>query len=695
MSRTFADAAAARWDRLSVQRKVTYIAAGIFTPLIGAFLVHLSMVDHLLRIQEHRQQIVLAREQVHILRRLAVDIEDAFRGYLLTRQERFLLPLNEAEAKLDGTVAHAIELGRDIPGLGPDLRNAGGQLKVLLHSKHALIDQIKVGQIDEVVQYVASGEGIALSDQLRNTLRLMEDHLQRLGLGLSADEGMLTTKAYLGLILALAGSLGLGLLGARLLSRSVTRPLALLHASVVQHGLGRGEATALSLPPEQRLDEIGDLGRVYEEMVRHIRQYILELEAIISIGHDISTLGPDGIDGVLRRITSQAVELLGVDVCLVMIHQEEMGCWIVEAASGEWNDRLRKTVMLWEEFPVSVKAFESKAPAVGSNLSHDRGPAVARRNLMGESLLAVPLLNRGESFGVLVFIHERAIPEEAWNLRLAKGLAEEATIAISNARLYEQVQERGKGLQWRLKQLEHLAENMAHDLKAPGERMEELASALLADYEDKLDERAARWLRLIEENGKDLTLRVEKILEVARVGAKRDTVEAVDPGSVIEGVLKSRAGELERGRVRVRVQPDLPQVACHRAYLHQVFDNLISNAIKFSGDRPDPAVSITGERAGEWAHFTVGDNGIGIPPEYRERVFDSFFRLDPRGSKGSGIGLTILKRIIELHGGTVAIESNNPGCLVRFTMPVLGDLSQLTTSAGPREGTVRQSATER
>lgn len=673
MSRNLGEASADWWNRLSVQRKVTCILAATFAPLICAFLFHLSLIKHLSGLQEHRHQIVLAREQIHILRRLAVDIEDAFRGYLLTRQDRFLLPLNDAEARLDGAIAHAIELGREIPELGSDLRTADGQLKTLLSSKHALIGKIREGHVDEVNRYVASGEGLALSDTVRDSLRSMEDRLHRLRLTVSVDEESLATKALLGLAVALLATVGLGVLGARLMARSVTNPLALLHRSVVRQGRRLPALPGLSITPNQRLDEIGDLGRVYEDMVQHIRQYVLELETIISIGHEISTLGPDGIEGVLCRITNRAVELLNVDVCLVMLRQEQMGCWVVEAASGDWNDQLRKTVMLWEEWPVSIKAFDTKEPAIGTNLSHDQRPSVARRNQIGESLLAVPLLSRGESFGVLVFIHARSYPEEAWNLRLARGLAEEAAIAIANARLYEQAHERSKGLQLRLKQLEHLAENLAHDLKAPGERMEELASALRTEYGNKLDERAARWLQLMEDNGRDLSLRVEKILEVARVGGRRDAVEAVDPAGVIESVLKAMAGDLERQRVRVHVQPGLPLVACHRAYLAQVFDNLLSNAVKFACRGGEPVIRIEAHRNKDRVEFSVSDNGRGIPPEQRERVFETFVRLDPASAKGSGIGLAIVQRIVEFYGGRAWIDSAEPGCRVHFTLSAVGD----------------------
>ena len=137
---------------------------------------------------------------------------------------------------------------------------------------------------------------------------------------------------------------------------------------------------------------------------------------------------------------------------------------------------------------------------------------------MGDSMLAVPLLARGEPFGVLALVCEQPRSVEEWNQRLAKGLAQEAALAISNVKLYEAAQEQQRGLAARLRQLEHLAETLAHDLKGPGARMEELARLLVQQSGRQFDDRTKRWLALIEENSRDLVQRVEGILTVARVG---------------------------------------------------------------------------------------------------------------------------------------------------------------------------------
>lgn len=285
-------------------------------------------------------------------------------------------------------------------------------------------------------------------------------------------------------------------------------------------------------------------------------------------------------------------------------------------------------------------------------------------------MLAVPLLTQGIPFGVLSFLNERPRAAHEWNQRLAEGLAQEAALAISNARLHEAAQQKQRGLVTRLRQLEHLAETLAHDLKGPGARMEELARLLVQQDSGQFDDRTKRWLSLIEENSRDLVQRVEGILTVAHVGADQGTITDVDPTAIIGDVLKARVGEIGLLRAVVHVEPGLPLVACHGANLRQIFDNLLSNALKFTREGEAPVVRITGRVQGPMVVFSVEDRGIGIPSTQRTRVFQPFVRLLRSEAAGNGLGLTIVQRIVELYGGKVWIDgAEGSGCTVQFTVP--------------------------
>ena len=316
------------------------------------------------------------------------------------------------------------------------------------------------------------------------------------------------------------------------------------------------------------------------------------------------------------------------------------------------------------------KRLRRATVAIGERFRSDEWPQMVRRNLIGDSMLAIPLLAQGIPFGVLSFLNERPRAAHEWNQRLAEGLAQEAALAISNARLHEAAQQKQRGLVTRLRQLEHLAETLAHDLKGPGARMEELARLLVQQDSGQFDDRTKRWLSLIEENSRDLVQRVEGILTVAHVGADQEAITAVDPTAIIGEVLKARADEIGRLRAVVHVEPGLPLVACHGAYLRQIFDNLISNALKFTREGESPVVRISGRVQGPMVAFSVEDHGIGIPSTQRTRVFQPFVRLLMSEAAGDGIGLTIIQRIVELYGGKVWIDgAEGPGCTVQFTVP--------------------------
>ncbi|MDH4187740.1 MAG: ATP-binding protein [Nitrospira sp.] len=661
------------WNHLCIQHKVWAVLLLLCVPLGIGLATHLYIIQQLLVLQQQRHELVQAHGQVQILRRLAVDIEDGFRGYVLTQQPVFLSPLTEAEAKIDLALSSVSRSLANIPDAPDQFKSIERQLKALLQSKHALIADIQQGLADKALAYVRSGEGIRLSDHLRDDIWTVEDRLERRRDLLNEQTETLSKRTFIGLWIALGGVVSLGWIVSRLLARSLTDPITRLQSATARVGLyvDPTEVGGFLAPVRASNDEIGQLAGAYIAMTRRIETHIREIEVLHTIGQEINTIGPDGLDGVLRRITDRAVELVQADVCLVLLRDERMGCWIVEAASGEWNDRLKKSVMLWEEFPVSVQAFETHEAATGERFRSDERPQVLRRNLIGDSMLAVPLLAQGASFGVLALICEQPRSAEAWNQRLAKGLAQEAALAISNVKLYEAAQQQQRGLLVRLRQLEHLAETLAHDLKGPGARMGEIARLLVQQVGGEFDDRTKRWLALIEENSRDLVQRVEGILSVARVGTGLGSITAVDPTVIIEGVLKARAGEMEGLRAVVDIEQGLPLVACHSAYLRQIFDNLISNALKFARPGEAPVVRIRGQVEGPMVRFSVKDEGIGIPAAQRNRVFQPFVRLLHSDASGSGIGLTIIQRIVDLYGGKVWIDGvEGAGCVVQFTIPV-------------------------
>ena len=161
-----------------------------------------------------------------------------------------------------------------------------------------------------------------------------------------------------------------------------------------------------------------------------------------------------------------------------------------------------------------------------------------------------------------------------------------------------------------------------------------------------------------------------ELLELSRIGRMMNPPVDVPLDDLIKDAMEILHGQLEKHNVTVHTQTDLPIVHGDRQRLTEVLQNLLDNAAKYMGDQPKPTIEIgqNGEENGN-AIFFVKDNGMGIAPEYHERIFGLFNKLDSK-SEGTGIGLALVKRILEVHGGKIWVQSEvEKGSTFYFTLP--------------------------
>lgn len=643
-------------------------------PVVGLVLLFMVTVEQIAATEDDVDRLFGVQVQTQEIVTEIVDAQNGFRGFVLTRDEKFLHPFYAAQESVDPAI-HRLKgmIQMDKERLHR-VAEVEALVRSLLEKKRVLIENVRQGQMGPVRAHIESGEGQAALDRIRTDLRAFVESERTVLRSQQELSDRLVTLTRVGLAGVAIGVLFLWWNARRLVAKAMTGPLAVLTNAAHEFGSGKpSQPIPISSP-----DELGRLARAMEEMQSRIERYFLQMKALHEIGNDVSMIGPDGLEGVLKRIVERAGNVLSVDLCLVLLWNKKIGCWNVGAASGSWHDRLRGSVMIHEETPISFQAFTSGRPQIAEDLAA-RPEAVIhiRDRFGGKSLLSVPLRSPEEPFGVLAVAptgEKRAFTE--LDVRLAQQFADLAAIAILNARLYETAQQRGAGLQSRLQELERYAADMAHDLKGPARRMAELASLLQIDYEGRFDERADRYLTWIRDNGQQLMDRIEEVLQLARIGVVREAVEPVDPAEVIRDVLKGCAEHIERQGANVRVADRFPRLACNRVHLFQVLDNLVRNAIKFSADGRPPELEIGVHGAGQATVLFVRDNGIGIPPADRERIFEPFERLCHKEVKGTGIGLAIVKKIIELYQGRVWVESEpEQGTTFFFTLPLYGELA--------------------
>jgi signal transduction histidine kinase len=218
-------------------------------------------------------------------------------------------------------------------------------------------------------------------------------------------------------------------------------------------------------------------------------------------------------------------------------------------------------------------------------------------------------------------------------------------------------------------ELEQFAYAASHDLKEPLLAITIDLKLLRKRYESKLDSEANRFIADTIDEANQMQTLINDMLSYSRVGISGKPFVRTDCDAVLKRSLNNLRIPLEQSGAVV-TRDDLPEVMADPIQLSQLLQNLINNAMKFHGGEK-PRIHISAERKGkEWV-FSVSDNGIGIPAEYHEKVFEMFQRLhDKKGYPGSGIGLATCKKIVERHGGRVWVESEpGKGSTFYFTIP--------------------------
>ena len=219
-------------------------------------------------------------------------------------------------------------------------------------------------------------------------------------------------------------------------------------------------------------------------------------------------------------------------------------------------------------------------------------------------------------------------------------------------------------------ELKNFAYVVSHDLKAPLRAIGSLADWIATDQSEKLDADGKEHLRLLIQRVRRMDGLIDGILQYSRVGRVRETVAEVDLNQIVQEALALLAPP---PHIRVEVAPGLPVVHSERTRMLQLFQNLLSNAIKYL-DKPEGLIKIDCVAHDQDWEFSVSDNGVGIEPRHFKRIFQLFQTLVPKDRvESTGVGLALVKKIVELYGGRVWVESRpGAGSVFYFTLPKTG-----------------------
>ena len=318
-------------------------------------------------------------------------------------------------------------------------------------------------------------------------------------------------------------------------------------------------------------------------------------------------------------------------------------------------------------FELLDRVYESGEPFIGNEI-------LARFDRQGNGALEdgyfnfvyQPLRAAGGAMGGIM-IHAVEVTEQVLARKQVEQKAEEL------ARLSHALEQSNR-------ELDQFAYVASHDLKAPLRGIANLTQWINEDLGDRLTEESENHMRLLQGRVHRMEALIDGILAYSRAGRVRSQPETVDTGALVQESLELLA---PGDGVRVEVQPNMPVIEAERVPLQQVFLNLIGNAIKYTqAARPDVLVKVTHRPTRDGYEFAVRDNGPGIAPEFHERIWGIFQTLQARDRvEGTGIGLSVVKKIVESRGGRVWVESApGEGAAFHFSWP--RTVRQLTETTG-------------
>jgi signal transduction histidine kinase len=303
---------------------------------------------------------------------------------------------------------------------------------------------------------------------------------------------------------------------------------------------------------------------------------------------------------------------------------------------------------------------------------------MAQRFGRRQTMLAVPLMREGRPFGTMFLRRTEVRPFTERQIALSKIFADQAAIGIENVRLFREIQEKSAQLEVANKHKSDFLANMSHELRTPLNAIIGFSEVLSERMFGEINEKQADYLKDIHESGRHLLSLINDILDLSKIEAGRMDLELSTfdlPGALSNAMtLVRERAQRHAIQLSLEVDPRLGAFQADERKFKQIVVNLLSNAVKFTPDGGKVAVSAKMDTT--HVEVAVKDTGIGIAPEDHAAVFEEFKQVGrdyTRKAEGTGLGLALTKRFVELHGGEVRLESAlGQGSTFTVTFPLLG-----------------------
>jgi len=423
--------------------------------------------------------------------------------------------------------------------------------------------------------------------------------------------------------------------------------------------------------------------RLFQELqtrTRELARSVDELRALGEVGRAVSSTLD--VETVLNTIVSRASQLAGADGCTIYEYDSDAEEFRLRAAHNADAGFVAATraVPLRKGEGVMGRAVQMREPIQIPDIAVPGAYESRLRDvLIGagyRALLSVPLVREDEIIGSLSLT--RKLPGEFPTevVELLRTFATQSALALQNAHLFQEIEEKSRQLEVANRHKSEFLASMSHELRTPLNAVIGFSEVLLERMFGEINDKQDEYLQDILSSGRHLLSLINDILDLAKIEAGRMELEVVDfhlPQAIDNAITLVRERAARRAiTLAIEIDPRLGEIKGDERKVKQVLLNLLSNAIKFT-----PEGGHVGVQAGlsdDFAEVAVTDTGVGIAPEDHEAVFEEFRQVGTDYAKkheGTGLGLTLSRRFVELHGGKIWVKSQlGQGATFTFTLPV-------------------------
>lgn len=397
--------------------------------------------------------------------------------------------------------------------------------------------------------------------------------------------------------------------------------------------------------------------------------YLRAMERLVMVVQELSLART--LDQITAIVRHAARELTGADGASFVLRDNGY-CYYVdeEAIAPLWKGKRFPM-----EICVSGWAMLNRKPAIVEDIYDDpRVPSEAYRPTFVKSMAIVPIRSLDPVGAIGTYWATRRMPKPE-EVKLLQALANSTSVAMENVWLLtgleQKVAERTARLQALNEELDSFSHSVSHDLRAPLRHVSGFVDLLKEQEGQKLSPTGVRYLKIITESTGNMNRLIEDLLQFSRMGRMEMQTMRVDMNRLVAGVWDELEPE-RQGRDIVWSPGDLPAVVGDPALLKQVWVNLLSNALKYTGKKERAEIATGATRREGEVEFFVKDNGAGFDMKYADKLFGVFQRLHQQEDfAGTGVGLANVRRIVTRHGGKARAEGEvGKGATVYFTLPV-------------------------